>query len=105
MINTKKQLCEYIKKSKNIIIIIFIAKNCNKSKKIINYFNNNNISYKACYIDNNKLSDYKQIWNIKLTPTIMFLKLCDRTVIPKDKITGININMLICKLKYYNIIV
>lgn len=105
MINTKKQLCEYIKNSKNIIIIIFIAKNCDKSKKIINYFNNNNISYKSCYIDNNNLSDYKQIWNIKTSPTIMILKLCNRTVIPKDKITGFNINMLICKLKYYNIIV
>lgn len=105
IINNKKELCKYIKKNKNkIIVIIFVNKSCYKSNQLKILINKYNIEYG--YITNiNNMNQYIDIWNIKIIPSLIILKVENNNVIPLDKISGFSSKFFISKFKKYNLIV
>ena len=105
IINNKNDLCKYIKKNKNnIIVIIFLNNNCNKSIQLKTLINKYNINYG--YIKNfSNVEQYIDIWNINTIPSLMILKVENNNVIPLDKLCGFNSKFFINKFKKYNIIV
>ena len=105
IINNKKDLCKYIKKNINkIIVIIFINKSCSKSIQLKTLINKYNIDYG--YInDFNNLEQYIDIWNINTIPSLMILKVENNNVIPLDKLCGFNSKFFINKFKKYNLVV
>lgn len=105
IINDKRNLCKYIKKNKNkIIVIMFINNSCTKSIQLKTLINKYNIDY-GYILDINNFEQYIDIWNINTIPSLMILKVENSNVIPLDKLCGFNSKFFINKLKKYNLIV
>jgi len=105
IINNKINLCEYIKKNKNkIIVIMFINNSCTKSIQLKTLINKYKINY-GYITDISNLQQYIDIWNINTIPSLMILKVENNNVIPLDKLCGFNSKFFINKFKKYNLIV
>ena len=105
IINNKNDLYKYIKNNKNkIIVIVFIDNYCTKSLQLKTLINKYKINY-GYITDINNFKQYIDIWNIKIIPSLMILKVENNNVIPLDKLCGFNSKFFINKLKKYNLIV
>lgn len=94
-IETMKELNNFIKNNNNVALQ-FLASwcgPCNKFKErvIEEYMVNEKlkkISFGLCDIDNDEFEDLIDLFNIKSIPTVIFVKLENKTVVEKYKMEG-----------------